>query len=70
MRICFFNLVPGEPLALVQELPCFDNPIKLNPLLASALDLCVQNMISGCMFHEVSVDICLCQLFFYLRGVQ
>jgi hypothetical protein len=45
MRKCLLNLAPGEPLALVQELPCFDNSINLDPLLSSALDLCVHNMI-------------------------
>jgi hypothetical protein len=48
MRKFLLNLAPGEPLALVQELPCFDDSIKLDPLLSSALDLCVHNMIIGC----------------------
>jgi hypothetical protein len=52
------NLAPSEPLALVQEMPCFDNPIKLNPLLESALDLCIYYLISVFMFHLVMVDIC------------
>jgi hypothetical protein len=46
MRKFLLNLAPGEPLALVQELPCFDDSIKLDPLLSSALDLCVHNMIT------------------------
>jgi hypothetical protein len=37
----------------VQELPCFDNLIKLDPLLSSALELCVHNMITGFMLHAV-----------------
>jgi hypothetical protein len=45
MRKFLLNLAPGEPLALVQELPCFDDSIKMDPLLSSALDLCVHNMI-------------------------
>jgi hypothetical protein len=32
-----FNLAQSEPLALVQELPRFDNTIKLKILLANAL---------------------------------
>jgi hypothetical protein len=32
MRKFLLNLAPGEPLALVQELPCFDNMIKLKIL--------------------------------------
>jgi hypothetical protein len=43
MRKFLLNLAPGEPLALVQALPCFDNSIKLDPLLSSALDLCPQS---------------------------
>jgi hypothetical protein len=39
------NLSPGEPLSLVQELPCFENSIKLDPLLVSALDIFFDNMI-------------------------
>jgi hypothetical protein len=57
MRKFLLNLAPGEPLALVQELPCFDNPIKLDPLLVSALDLCVHDMISGFLFHAVRVEL-------------
>jgi hypothetical protein len=64
------NLAPSEPLSLVQELPCLDNPIKLDPLLASALDPCVHYIINGCMLHEVRVDTCWCQLFCDLLGVQ
>jgi hypothetical protein len=66
MRKLPLNLVSGEPLALVQELPRFDNSIKLKLILVSSLDLCVHDMISGCMFHVVRVELCLCQLFFYL----
>jgi hypothetical protein len=58
------NLAPSEPLALVQELPCFDNPIKLNPLLDSALDLYIYYLISVFMFHSFMLDICWFQLFF------
>ena len=58
MRKFMLNLAPGKPLALVQELPYFVNLIKLNPLLKSSLDLCVYNMINGCMFHAIRVDIC------------
>jgi hypothetical protein len=50
------NLALGEPLALVQELPCLDNLIKLDPLLVSALDMCVHYLISGCMFHVVRLS--------------
>jgi hypothetical protein len=60
------NLALGEPLALVQELPCFDNSITLDPLLVSALDLFIHNMITGFMLYALGVDLCWCQLFFYL----
>jgi hypothetical protein len=59
-RKFLMNFAPGEPLALVQELPCFDNLIKLDPLLASALDLCVHDMISIWLFHVVKFEICWC----------
>jgi hypothetical protein len=70
MRKFLLNLAPGEPLALVQELPCFDNSIKMDPLLASAIDMFVHNMITGCMFYAVGVELFWCQLFCYLRGAQ
>jgi hypothetical protein len=70
MMIFLLNLALGEPLTLVQALPDFDNLIKLDPLLASTLDMCVHNLISGCMFHVVRVDLCWCRLFCYPRGIQ
>ena len=51
MRKFLLNLVPGEPLALVQELANFDNPIQLDLLLASVLDLHVHDTIYGGLFH-------------------
>jgi hypothetical protein len=66
MRKFLLNLAPGEPLALVQELPYFDNSIKLDPLLASALDMFVHNLITGCLLYVVKVELFWCQLFFYL----
>jgi hypothetical protein len=66
MRKFLLNLALGEPLALVQELPYFDNSIKMDPLLVSALDLFVHNMITGCMLYAVEVELCWCHLFFYL----
>jgi hypothetical protein len=65
MRKFLLNLASGEPLALVQELPFFDDSIKLDPLLSSALDLCVHNMIVGFLLYAVRVDLCWCHLFFY-----
>ena len=64
------NLTPGDPLSLVQQLPCFENSIKLDPLLSSALDLCVQNLITGFLLHAVRVELCWYELLCYLRGVQ
>jgi hypothetical protein len=65
MRKFSLNLAPGEPLALVQELPYFDDSIKMEPLLSSALDMCVHNIIVGCMLYVVRVKLCWCQLFCY-----
>jgi len=53
MRKLLLNLVPGEPLALVKELACFDNSIQLDILLVSVLDLCVHDSISGNLFHAI-----------------
>jgi hypothetical protein len=53
MRKVLLNLAPSEPLALVQELPLFDNSIKLDPLLVSALDKFFHNMIIGCMHSDL-----------------
>jgi hypothetical protein len=60
------NLALGAPLALVQELPCFDNSINLNHLLSSAIDLCVHNLITGFLLHAIKVELCWCQLLYYL----
>jgi len=60
------NLALDEPLDLVQKFPLFDNTIKLNLMLASALELCVYDLISVILFDAVRVDICQCQLFVYL----
>jgi hypothetical protein len=70
MRKFLLNLAPGEPLALVQELPCFDDSIKMDPLLWSYLDLCVHDLITGCLLYAFGVDIYWFQLFFYVLGVQ
>jgi hypothetical protein len=66
MRKFLLNLASSEPLALVQEIPLFDNPIKIDPLLESSLDLCFHDMINGFLFHAVRVDLFWCQLFCYL----
>jgi hypothetical protein len=70
MRKCLLNLAPGEPLALVHELPFFDDSIKMDPLLSSALDLCVHNLIDGCLLYAVGFELYWCHLFYYVRGVQ
>jgi hypothetical protein len=66
VRKFILNLALGEPLTLVQEFPYLDNPIKLDPLLVSALDLCVYYLINGFLLHEVMVDIYWFQLFYDL----
>jgi hypothetical protein len=70
MRKFLLNLAPGEPLALVQELPCFDDLIKMDPLLSSAFDLSVHNMIIGFLLYVVGIELYWCQLFYYFLGVQ
>jgi hypothetical protein len=66
MRKFLLNFTLGEPLALVEELPCFDNSINLDPLLSISLGMCVHNMITHFLLHAVRVDLYWCQLFFYL----
>ena len=66
MRKFLLNLALGEPLALVQELPCFDDSIKMEPLLSSALDLCVHNLITGFLLYAFGVELCWHQLFCYV----
>jgi hypothetical protein len=66
MKKFLLNLALGEPLALVQKLPYFDDSIKLDHLLSSVLDLCVHNLITGCLLYAVGVELCWCQLFCYV----
>ena len=66
MKKFLLNLAPGEPLSLVQELPCFDDLINMDTLLAISFDMCVDNMIIGCLLYVVGVELCWCQLFCYL----
>lgn len=47
------NLIPGEPLALVQELANFDNMIELNPMLESVLSYCVHDLINCGLFNAI-----------------
>jgi hypothetical protein len=65
MRKFLLNFSPGDSLALVQELPCFDNSVKMDPLLSSALVLYVHNIIIGCLLYVVEIELYWCQLFFY-----
>ena len=66
MRKFLLNLAPGEPLGLVQELPYFDDSIKLDPLLSSALDMCFHNMIIIFLLYALRVELYWCQMFFYI----
>jgi hypothetical protein len=65
MRKFLLNIASDEPLALVQELPCFDESIKMDPLLSSDLDLSIHNLIIGWLLDVVRVELYWCQLFFY-----
>ena len=55
MKKLLLNLVPSEPLALVQELANFDNPIQLDLLSASVIDFHVHDMAFSGLFHAVWV---------------
>ena len=68
------NLVPGEPLASVQELESFDNTIQLDLPLATVLDFYVHDTIcvacsmqSGFNFIGVS---CFAKLEVSSRGME
>jgi hypothetical protein len=52
------NLTPGEPLALMKKLPCFDDPIELDVLLVGALHLGVHDLINCHMFNAVRIELC------------
>jgi hypothetical protein len=58
MRNFLLNLAPSEPLALVQELPCFDDSLKLDTLIENDLDMFVYNVINGFLLYVVWVDLC------------
>jgi hypothetical protein len=60
MRNFLLNLAPSEPLALVQELPCFDDSLKLDTLIENDLDMFVYNVINGFLLYVVWVDLCWC----------
>jgi hypothetical protein len=62
MRKFLLNLSLGEPFSLVKELPCFDNSIKLDPLMASSLDLFFHNLIIGFFLYAVRVELCWCPI--------
>ena len=66
MRKFLLNLASGKPLALVQELPYFDDSIKMDPLMSSALDMCFYNLITRFLLYVFGVELCWCQLFCYV----
>jgi hypothetical protein len=53
MRKLLLNLTPGEPLALMKKLPCFDDPIEFDSLLVGVLCLGVHDLIKfTCLMQE------------------
>lgn len=70
MRTLSLNLVYGEPLSLVQEFTSFNNPIQLDPLMASVIDISAHYSISCGLFHVFSIELCWCQLFNNVLCVQ
>ena len=55
MRKLLLNLVPSEPLALVQELASLEHSIQFDLLMASVIDFHVHDTICGGLFHAVWV---------------
>ena len=70
MRKLLLNLTLGEPLAVVEQLPCFNNLKELDLLLLGVLNLSIHNSIRCFLFHAVQVELDRCQLLYYLRCVQ
>jgi hypothetical protein len=52
------NQSPGEPLALMKKLSCFDEPIELQGLLAGVLCLSVHDPINFPLFDVVRIESC------------
>jgi hypothetical protein len=64
------NLTPGEPLALMKKLPCFDDPIELDVLLVGALHLEVHDPINCRMFNAFEIEFCRGQVLDHVQSVQ
>jgi hypothetical protein len=50
------NLTSGEPLSLLNKFPCFDNPIELDVLLASSLNLGVHDLINHRLLNAFKIE--------------
>jgi hypothetical protein len=63
------NLTPGEPLALMKKLPCFDDPIEFDCLLVGVLCLGVHDSINCHMFDVGRIEFYRGQLLGCTRSV-
>jgi hypothetical protein len=64
------NLTLGEPLALMKKLPCFDDTIELDVLLAGALHLGVHDSIISHMFNAFKIEFYRGLMLDHVRSVQ
>jgi hypothetical protein len=67
MRKLLLNLTPGEPLALMKKLPCFDDPIEFDSLLVGVLCLGVHDLINCHMFDAGRIEFCRGQLLGHIQ---
>jgi hypothetical protein len=63
------NLNLGEPFFWLKKMSNFDNPIELDVLLASSLDLVVRDPIHCRLLKENEIEFYRIQLFIPLRCV-
>jgi hypothetical protein len=70
MRKLLLNLTSGEPLTLMKKLPCFDDLIKFDSLLASVLCLGNHDLINCRLFDVGRIEFCRGQLLGCIRSVQ
>jgi hypothetical protein len=57
MEKLLLNLAPHEPLALMKNLPCFDDPVELYVLLVGAINLCIHDLINYSLLKVVKVEL-------------
>jgi len=70
MRKMLLNLTSGEPLFLMNKLPCFDDLIEFGGLLAGVLCVGVHDMIKCHSFDARIIEFCRGQLLDHIQSFQ